>query len=219
MKLTFIGHAALKIEGGKTVYVDPFITGNPVAKNTMADVTQADVVVLTHDHADHLGDSHDICKKTGAAIVATYEVATDAAEKGVERAEGMNIGGTITVDGVSISLVPAIHTAGLGGTPTGAVIEMDGKTVYHAGDTSLMMDFQWIGEMYTPDIVFLPIGGRFTMTPKLAVRAVEWLKIPKVVPIHYGTWPIIDQSPQAFKEMVGDRSEVIIMNPGESIEL
>ncbi|MCP5051860.1 MAG: metal-dependent hydrolase [bacterium] len=219
MKLTWIGHAAVKIEGSKTVYVDPFITGNPVAKITMADVNEADVVVLTHDHADHLGDTHDVCKKTGAALVSTFEVCTDAAEKGVAHVEGMNIGGTITVNGVSVSLTPAFHTAGLGGTPTGAIIEMDGKTIYHAGDTGLMMEFQWIGEMYQPDIVFLPIDGRFNMTPRLAVKAVEWLKIPKVIPVHYNTWPMIEQSPEAFKEMVGSLSEVIILNPGESFQL
>ncbi len=219
MKVTWIGHSAVKLEGSKTVYIDPFITGNPVAKISLADVTQADVVVITHDHADHIGDAHEICKKTGATLVSIYEIASAASERGVPSAEGMNIGGTLSAGGVSISLVPAFHTAGLGGTPTGAIVEMDGKTVYHTGDTGLTLEFQWIGEMYTPDLAFLPIGGRFTMTPRLAVKAAEWLKIPKIVPFHYSTWPIIEQNPENFKEMVGDRSEVVILKPGESLEL
>lgn len=218
MKVTWIGHSALKLEGGKTVFIDPFLTGNPVAAFGMDDISAADVVVVTHDHADHLGDSFAICKKTGATLVSIYEIADAAAKEGVT-AEGMNIGGTVTVDGVSVSLVPAVHTAGLGGTPTGAVVEMDGKKVYHAGDTGLTMEMLLIGEMYTPDIAFLPIDGRFNMSPRLAAKAVELLKIPKVVPFHYDTFPAVAQSPENFKELVGGAADVIIIKPGEFVEL
>jgi L-ascorbate metabolism protein UlaG (beta-lactamase superfamily) len=219
MKVTWIGHSAVKLEGSKTIYIDPFITGNPVAQISVDDITRADVVIITHDHADHIGDGYAICKKTGATLVSIYEIATAASEDGVANAEGMNIGGTLSAGGVSVSLVPAFHTAGLGGTPTGVIIEMDGKTVYHAGDTGLTLEFQWIGEMYKPDLAFLPIGGRFTMTPRLAAKAAEWLKIPKIVPFHYNTWPIIEQSPENFKNLVGSHSDVVILKPGESLEL
>jgi L-ascorbate metabolism protein UlaG (beta-lactamase superfamily) len=218
MKITWIGHSALKLQGSKIIFIDPFLSGNPVASMSMDNVSQADLVVVTHDHGDHLGDAYAICKKTGATLVSIYEIADAAAQKGL-KAESMNVGGTITVDGVSVSLVPAIHTAGLGGTATGTVVEMDGKKVYHAGDTGLTMEMQLIGEMYKPDIGFLPIDGRFNMTPRLAARAVELLKIPKVVPIHYDTFPLVNSSPQEFKRLVGDKSEVIVIKPGETLEL
>jgi L-ascorbate metabolism protein UlaG (beta-lactamase superfamily) len=185
---------------------------------SLDNVSQADVVVVTHDHGDHLGDAHAICKKTGATLVSIYEIADAAAQKGI-KAEPMNVGGTVTVDGVAVSLVPAIHTAGLGGTATGAVVEMDGKKVYHAGDTGLTMEMQLIGEMYQPDIGFLPIDGRFNMTPRLAAKGVELLKIPKVVPFHYDTFPLVHSSPEEFKRLVGDKSEVSIIKPGEAVEL
>lgn len=218
MKITWIGHSALKLQGSKTVFIDPFLSGNPVASMSLDNVSQADVVVVTHDHGDHLGDAHAICTKTGATLVSIYEIAEAAAQQGI-KAEGMNVGGTITVDGVAVSLVPAIHTAGLGGTATGTVVEMDGKKVYHAGDTGLTMEMQLIGEMYQPDIGFLPIDGRFNMTPRLAAKGVELLKIPKVVPVHYNTFPLVNSSPEEFKRLVGDKSEVIIIKPGETVEL
>jgi L-ascorbate metabolism protein UlaG (beta-lactamase superfamily) len=218
MKITWIGHSVLKLEGSKTVFIDPFLSGNPVASMSLDNVNQADLVVVTHDHGDHLGDAHAICKKTGATLVSIYEIADAASQKGIN-AEGMNVGGTVTVGGVAVSLVPAIHTAGLGGTATGTVVEMDGKKVYHAGDTGLTMEMQLIGEMYQPDIGFLPIDGRFNMTPRLAAKGVELLKIPKVVPIHYDTFPLVNSSPEEFKRLVGDKSEVIIIKPGEAVEL
>jgi len=218
MKITWIGHSALKLEGSKIVFIDPFLTGNPVSSLSLDDVTRADVVVITHDHGDHLGDGYAICKKTGATLVSIFEIAEDADKQGV-KAEGMNIGGTLVVAGAAVSLVPAFHTAGLGGTATGAVVEMDGKKVYHAGDTGLSTEMQLIGEMYTPDIGFLPIDGRFNMTPKLAAKAVELLKIPKIVPFHYDTFPQVKSSPEEFKQLVGSMSEVISIKPGESVEL
>ncbi|NIM15757.1 MAG: metal-dependent hydrolase [Candidatus Aminicenantes bacterium] len=218
MKITWIGHSALKLEGSKTVFIDPFLTGNPAASMSLDNVTRADVVVVTHDHGDHLGDGYAICKKTGATLVSIFEIAEAGAKQGI-KAEGMNIGGTVTVDGVAVSLVPAFHTAGLGGTATGAVVELDGKTVYHAGDTGLTMEMQLIGEMYTPDIAFLPIDGRFNMGPKMAAKAVELLNVSKVVPFHYDTFPLVHSSPEEFKKLVGDKSDVIIIKPGDFIEL
>lgn len=218
MKITWIGHSALKLEGSRTVFIDPFLSGNPVASMGLDKVTRADVVVVTHDHGDHLGDSHALCKKTGATLVAIFEIAEAASRQGV-KAEGMNIGGTVTVNGIAVSLVPAFHTGGLGGTATGVVVEMDGKKVYHSGDTGLTMEMQLIGEMYTPDIAFLPIDGRFNMGPRLAAKAVELLKVPKVVPIHYDTFPLVKSSPEEFKKQVGNNSQVIILKPGESVEI
>ncbi len=218
MKITWLGHAALKIAGSRTVYVDPFLTGNPKASLRVQDIDHADVVVVSHDHGDHLGDSFAICQKTGATLVALHEIAVAAQERKL-KAEGMGIGGTIHVAGVDVSLVPAFHSAGLGGTAAGIVITMDGRTVYHAGDTGLTLEMQLIGEMYRPDIAFLPIDGRYNMTPRLAAKAVELLRVPRVVPIHYGTFPHIQSSPEEFKERVGPASEVLILHPGGTVEI
>ncbi len=218
MKIKWIGHSALLLEGSRKVLIDPFLTGNPVSETSVDDITECDFVVVTHDHGDHLGDSFDICKKTGATLVSLFEIAVKAEEEGL-KAEQMNVGGTIENNGVKVSMVPALHTATLGGTAVGVVVEFDGVSVYHAGDTGLTIDMSLIGEMYKPDIAFLPIDGRFTMTPRLAAKAVELLKVPRVVPFHYNTFPAIESSPEEFKSLVGPRSEVIILKPGEIIEL
>jgi len=123
------------------------------------------------------------------------------------------------VAGVDISLVPAFHSAGRGGTAAGIIVAMDGRTVYHAGDTGLTLEMQLIGEMYRPDIAFLPIDGYYNMTPRLAAKAVELLRVRRVVPIHYDTFPLIHSSPQEFKKLVGAMSEVTILQPGGSIEI
>jgi L-ascorbate metabolism protein UlaG (beta-lactamase superfamily) len=218
MKITWLGHAALKIEGSKIIFIDPFLSGNPKAVLDKEDVDRADLVVVSHDHGDHLGDSFAICRKTGATLVALHEIALAAADNNVT-AEGMGIGGTVRVSGVDISLVPAFHSAGLGGTAAGIIVTMDGKTVYHAGDTGLTVEMQLIGEMYNPDIAFLPIDGRYNMTPRLAAKAVELLRVPRAVPIHYDTFAAIRSSPQEFMERVGATSEVTILQPGGSIEI
>jgi L-ascorbate metabolism protein UlaG (beta-lactamase superfamily) len=218
MKIIWLGHSALKIEGSKIIFIDPFLSGNPKAPLRAQDIDRADVVAVSHDHGDHLGDSFAICQKTGATLVALYEIGLAAQEKKI-KAEGIGIGGTVRVAGVDISLVPAFHSAGLGGTASGIIAAMDGRTVYHAGDTGLTMEMQLIGEMYRPDIAFLPIDGYYNMTPRLAAKAVELLGVPRVVPIHYGTFPHIQSSPQEFKNLVGKASEVIILQPGGAVEI
>ena len=189
MKITWIGHSAVCLSGSKTVYIDPFITGNPAATVTADSIKTADIIIVTHDHADHIGDSFNLCKTTGATLFSIFEIAQAAVKEGIT-AEMMNVGGTVEAGGVKVSLVPALHTGGLGGTAVGAIVEMDGKTIYHAGDTGLSSEMKWIGEVYKPDIAFLPIGGRFNMTVELAAKAVEFIKVPRVVPIHYNTFPI-----------------------------
>lgn len=218
MKITWIGHAALLLEGSKTVFIDPFISGNPAANMNPDELKGADAVVVTHDHGDHLGDAYAICEKTGATLFSIFEIADAAAKKGL-KAEPMNVGGTVEAGGVTVSLVPAFHTGGLGGTAVGVIVEFDGKKVYHAGDTGLTKEFELIGEMYTPDIGFLPIDGRFNMTPRLAAKAVELLKIPRIVPIHYDTFPLVKSSPEELKELAQDKSEIIILKPGEFVEI
>jgi L-ascorbate metabolism protein UlaG (beta-lactamase superfamily) len=214
MKVTWLGHSAIKIENSKTIYIDPFLSGNPSASITPDEIDKADIVIVTHYHGDHLGDAFKICKKTGATLVSIHEVAVEAEKEGI-KAEGMNIGGTVEIDGVKVHMVIAWHSAEKGNA-TGVVIEIDGKKIYHAGDTGLTYDMKLIGEFFEPDLSFIPIGDRYTMGIPSAVKAVELIKSKMIIPIHYGTFPIIEANPEEFKHKVGDKAEVIILNPGET---
>ena len=217
MEITWLGHSGIKIKGSKTVYIDPFLTGNPAASITPEKIEAADVVIVTHHHGDHLGDAYAICKKTGATLVAIHEVAVEGEAEGV-KAEGMNIGGTVEANGVRVHMVQAIHSAEKG-DPAGVVIELDGKTLYHAGDTSLTYDMKLIAEFFHPDLSFLPIGDRYTMGVPSAAKAVDFIQTKKVIPVHYGTFPIVSADPEDFKKRVADLAEVIILKPGESYTL
>jgi L-ascorbate metabolism protein UlaG (beta-lactamase superfamily) len=217
MEITWLGHSAVKIAGSKTIYIDPFLSDNPAASMSPDEITEADVVVVTHDHSDHLGDSFAICKKTGAVLVAIHEIAVMAGEEGIT-AEGMNIGGTVEADGVKVHMVNALHSCDKG-DPAGVVLEMDGKTLYHAGDTALTYDMNLIGEFFQPDLSFIPIGDRYTMGVRSASKAVEFTRTKKVIPIHYDTFPLVNADPNEFKKLVGDTAEVIILKPGETAGL
>jgi len=217
MEITWFGHSAIRIQGSKIIYIDPFLTGNPKASTSPEKIKDADIVVVTHHHGDHLGDAYAIAKKTKATIVAIHEVAVEAAGLGLT-AEGMNIGGTVEVKGVKVHMVLAHHSAEKGNA-AGVVIEMDGRRLYHAGDTGLTYDLRLIGEFFKPDLSFIPIGDRYTMGIPSAVKAVEFIQTKKVIPIHYGTFPIIQSDPHEFKKRVGALAEVIILNPGESCKV
>jgi L-ascorbate metabolism protein UlaG (beta-lactamase superfamily) len=217
MELTFLGHACVFLKGRRSILIDPFIPKGDLPKNP-------DIIAVTHGHADHLGETVRLCRPT----VAINEVAKYLKEKGVP-AEGMNLGGAITVDGVLFRMIPAIHSswieeAGLGfsgGGSGGFVIEMDGKSVYHAGDTALFSDMRLIGELYHPDVALLPIGGRFTMAPEEAMIAAQYIGAPLVIPIHYNTWPAIRQDPMPFKTALERTTDitVAVLMPGETIPL
>ena len=217
MDLTFLGHACVLLSGKKSVLVDPFIPEGKLP----ADI---DLVAVTHGHADHLGEAARLSRPT----VAINEVAKYLKDQGVP-AEGMNHGGTITIDGVSFRMTPAIHSSWIeeagpgynGGGSAGFVIGMEGVSVYHAGDTALFSDMKLIGELYHPDVALLPIGGRYTMAPEEAMIAARFIGAPLVIPIHYNTWPPIVQDPSAFKQALERTTDcrVCILAPGESITL
>lgn len=184
----------------------------------------ADIVAVTHGHADHMGAAVDLKLPT----VAINEVAKYLKSKGIP-AEGMNIGGTITVEGVAFHMVQAVHSswieeAGIGcngGGAAGFVIGMEGKRVYHAGDTALFSDMKLIGELCHPDVALLPIGGRFTMGPEEAMIAAQYIGAPLVIPIHYDTWPVIRQDPGLFRAALERTTDirVRILAPGESLTI
>jgi L-ascorbate metabolism protein UlaG (beta-lactamase superfamily) len=217
LDITYLGHSAVRIKGTKTVFIDPFLSGNPKAALAPEKIIAADIVVVTHDHGDHLGDAFAIAKRTGAVLVAMHETAVEAGSLGIT-SEGMNIGGTVEARGVKVHMVPALHSAGKGNA-AGVVVEIDGKRIYHAGDTGLTYDLKLVGEFFHPDLSFIPIGDRYTMGPASAAKAVEFIKTKKVVPIHYGTFPLIAADPEEFKRLVGAAAEVLILKPGETIRL
>lgn len=214
MKIEFLGHACIYLEGSKNVLIDPFLNGNPLASKKPEDFENIDYILVTHDHMDHLGDTKSIAKRTGAVVVCIHEIAEDLSKSGI-KSEGMNIGGSINLDDLTVHMVNAVHSGG----STGMIFELDGKTFYHTGDTALFSDMKIYGEFFDVDVMFLPIGDRYTMGPKSASRAVEFVKPKKVIPIHYDTFPILTGKPNEFKSYVEDKAEVIVLKPGENIEI
>jgi len=220
-KIKWLGHAGFEINmQGKVILVDPWLNGNPKAACKPSEIEKADIVCVTHDHGDHLGDSVEICKRTGAVFLGTYELASYTQKNGVENTIGFNIGGTVEVKGIRITMVQAFHTCG-SGAPTGYVICEGEKTVYHAGDTGIFGDMKLIGELYKPDVALLPIGGYYTMGAFQASEAVKLIKPKIVAPMHYMTFPVLAQSAEEFVKLVKERTpevKVVVLNPGESFE-
>jgi len=227
VKITWLGHAAFLLEGSKTVLIDPFISGNPSSPVRPQDL-KPDVIAVTHGHGDHLGDTVEIAKENNCPVVCIHELSRILTDAGIN-AVGMNIGGTANVRDVLFTMTPALHSADVemdgkiisAGCAAGFVVELDGVRVYHAGDTGVFYDMKLIGEIYQPDVAMLPIGGWYTMGPKEATKAVEIIKPKVVVPMHYGTFPVISTSPEEFSKLVKiccPEVEVIILKPGESFE-
>jgi len=215
----WLGHSAWLVEGKSAiVLIDPFLDENPMAPCKARDIARADIVLVSHDHFDHLGDAPAISKRTGAMLVGTFELATAVASEHGIKSEGMNIGGSLTIGGVTVHMTPAFHTSGRG-QAAGWVVEIDGVRIYHSGDTSLFSDMKLIGDMFRPDLACLPIGDRFTMGPAAAARAVDLIRPRIVAPMHYNTWPPIAQDPEKFRALVGSAAEVAILKPGEKLEV
>lgn len=225
-RLTFHGHATCSIvtDAGVRIVVDPFFDKNPVCDVPVADV-EADFVLVTHGHADHIADAVPLAQRTGAQVVSTVEVVEFLETRGVTHTHGMNIGGAWDFPFGRLKLVHAIHGGRVqlegGGAFTtpcaGFLLEVDGCRVYHAGDTALTMDMKLLHGRV--DVALLPIGDNFTMGPEDAARAVEFIEPRVVVPIHYDTWPVIAQDPEAFRARVGGRAAVEILRPGDTLDL
>jgi L-ascorbate metabolism protein UlaG (beta-lactamase superfamily) len=222
----WLGHSAFHLSGGGAdVLVDPFLTGNPKAAAS-ADELPADVILLTHGHGDHLGDTVAIAKRTGATVVAIVELAAEIEGEGVENVLNPNYGGTVTFDWGWVKLVPAWHTAvspnGTAHMPAGLLIHYGGHLVYHLGDTALFSDMQLIARRGDKvELALVPIGGHFTMDRYDAVTAVELIDPSQVIPIHYGTFPPVETDAQAFKQDVQNAgfSEVLVLEPGDTHRL
>ena len=221
MDIRFLGHAAFALEhGGKTVLIDPFLTGNPKAAAS-ADEVAADVILLTHGHADHFRDTMAIAKRTGATVVALTEIAGEIGEEGVDVID-CNLGGTAEFDWGSVRLTPAWHTSttpkGTVSTPAGMVIEFADKHIYHLGDTALFSDLALAKRRGRLDVALMCIGGHYTMDRFDAVVAAELVGADQIIPCHYNTFPPIETDAQAFKSDVQNAgfAEVIVLDPGQT---
>ncbi len=226
MKLTWFGHSAFRLEmGGAVIMIDPYLSENPSWEGAVEDAAKgATHVVVTHGHADHIGDARAICESTGAVLISSFEICMYL---GLEKMEPMNTGGRISLDGFDVALTPALHSSSLDGhdlgPANGAVIlpHEGGRVVYHAGDTGLFSDMRLIEELYEPRVGLIPIGDRFTMgahTAALACR--KYFNFDVIIPMHWGSFPIIAQTPDAFlKEMGAHANQVRVMSPGESVTI
>ncbi|WP_078379416.1 metal-dependent hydrolase [Sutcliffiella halmapala] len=227
MKVSFHGHSVVKVEAkGKTILFDPFITGNG-STDLKAEDVKVDIILLTHGHNDHVGDTVDLALKNDALVVAPFELATFLGWQGV-KVHPMSIGGSNTFDFGTVKLTQAFHgssyvdeekkTITYTGMPSGILLTIGDKTIYHAGDTALFSDMKLVGELNDIDLAFLPIGDNFTMGPDDALIAAKWLKADRVVPIHYNTFPMIEQNPEEFVERL-PKKVGLVMKPGDSIKL
>jgi L-ascorbate metabolism protein UlaG (beta-lactamase superfamily) len=219
MELRFLGHAAFALsDGGTTVLVDPFLTGNPKAA-VSAEELDATTILVSHGHADHVGDTVAIAQRTGATVVAVVELANELGGQGVD-VRDPNLGGTVTFDWGSVKLVPAWHTStSPGNTPSiacGLLIDVGGTTIYHLGDTCLFSDLQLVGRTRAIDVALVPIGGHYTMDRHDAVEAVRLIGAKTVIPMHYDTFPPVETDAQAFKADVEAQTDarVVILEPG-----
>ena len=226
MKVSFHGQSAVKVVTGKhTILIDPFITDNAVS-DLKADEVEADVILLSHGHNDHVGDTVDIATRNEALVVAPNELAVYLGSRGL-KVHPMHIGGAHQFDFGKVKLTQAFHGSAFTdkngrsiytGMPAGILLTVEGKTIYHAGDTALFSDMKLIGEMNEIDLAFLPIGDNFTMGPEDALIAADWIKAKQVVPMHYNTFPLIEQDGRAFAAKV-QTGRGTALEPGESIEL
>ncbi len=226
--ITWLGHAAFRIgtPTGKTIYIDPWLD-NPRCPPELKQVDRADAILVTHGHFDHVGNTVDIAKKTSAQVVCIHEVSVYLGAQGVQNVIGMNKGGTVEVAGIRATMVSADHSSGLsgehgiicGGASAGFVVELEnGFKLYHAGDTNVMSDMRIIGELYRPDLALLPIGGHYTMAPREAAYAARLLGVKSVLPMHYGTFPILAGTPAALQEeLKGAGIEVVELSPGGTL--
>jgi len=224
--IRWLSHAGFIIVSpeGKTVIIDPWIVDNPLCPVKLDDISTADIVLVTHDHFDHLANAADIVKKTAATLVAAPETARKLQSMGVPSENviyggyGMNIGGSAEIKGITVTMTQAFHSSETA-SPVGYILKLeDGTSIYHAGDTGIFDSMRLLRELYRIDLALLPIGGVFTMDPVQASKALTLLKPKTVIPMHYRTFPILEQNADRFKKLakkVDPKVRVVILDPGQ----
>jgi L-ascorbate metabolism protein UlaG (beta-lactamase superfamily) len=228
LAITWLGHSTFVITtpGGKRIVTDPWLEDNPMCPPGMKKISKADLILVSHGHSDHTGDAVAVARATGAPIVAVYELALWLERKGLTNVQGMGVGGTLMVAGLQVTMVPALHTSSTVengttvylGVPVGFVVRMeDGQAFYFAGDTAVFGDMRLIAELHAPQIGFLPIGDHFTMGPEGAAVAARLLGVRQVVPMHYGTFPVLSGTPERLKQLVEPQGiDVLVLKAGET---
>lgn len=209
MQITFYGHSCLLVEyKGRRVIIDPFLSGNPASGISPSDV-KVDAIILTHAHDDHFGDAEQLALENDCPVIATFELASYCGQRGM-KTHAMNTGGAFHFDGFHVKLVPALHTSSLrvgdqylyAGEAVGVILTMGSHTLYHMGDTALFSDLQLIGRQHAIDVVAIPIGDNYTMGPEEALIAAQWIGAQHVLPVHYNTFPVIEQDASSFKQQI-----------------
>lgn len=230
-KFTWLGHATVRCDlpDGEVLLIDPWVGGNPACPAAAKDLGRLDALLITHGHSDHMADAVEVARRYHPRqVVASFEICHWLGGKGVEGCTPMNVGGTQDVLDLKVTMVRADHTSSIddggrfveGGAPSGYVVRLPGGyTFYHAGDTALFSDMQLIGELWRPELAFLPIGDLFTMDPQQAARAASFLGVRRVIPIHWGTFPALTGTPSGLVAALSDLGvacEVVALEPGES---
>lgn len=230
-EITWFGHSTFRVRtpGGKQILLDAWVNTNPATPDNLRNLENLDAILITHGHFDHLNDAVSLAKKTGATVVGIFEIANWLQQQGVPNTAEMNLGGTQTVHGLKITMIQAFHSTGIanpngnlvyGGTAAGFIVELEnGFRLYHTGDTALFGDLRLIGEVYRPDLAFIPIGGLYTMGPREASYAVRFLNVRQVIPMHFGTFPALPGTPDDFIRLTQDIPDlnIRVMQPGETI--
>ena len=227
-RITWLGHATVLIETvrGTKLLIDPFISPNPAYPKGFILPSRMDAVLLPHAHSDHISDALPVAQRHGSKMVAVHELALYMAGKGATDTVGMNLGGTVQIADVGVTMVEAHHSSSIedehgvhyGGTAAGFILTIDGGPVlYHAGDTAVFGDMKLIGELYQPQVAMLPIGGHYTMGPKEAALAVRLIGPAAVLPLHFGTVPQLKGTPAELEALIDTGVEVIAWKPGESV--